>query len=57
MADIYDQDEKAPELTSNETKLVAFVNDHVGRWRDYRNQNHLDAWLKYERTFRGIWDA
>lgn len=45
------------EPTENDKELTAFVVDHTDRWRDYRNQNHLDNWLKYERIWRGIWAA
>ena len=45
------------EPTDNEKELVAFVVDHTDRWRDYRNQNHLDDWERYERIFRGKWDG
>lgn len=43
------------EPTENDKELTAFVIDHTDRWRDYRDQNHLDNWLKYERIWRGIW--
>ena len=41
--------------TENEKELTDFVLDHTDRWRDYRDQNHLDEWEKYERIFRGQW--
>ena len=34
-------------------ELVAFVVDHCERWRNYRDTNFLEAWLEYERIFRG----
>lgn len=46
-------DDKEP--TQLEKELMAFVVDHTDRWRDYRDQNYLDDWLRYERIFRGVW--
>lgn len=43
------------EPTENDKELTAFVVDHTDKWRDYRNQNFLDDWMKYERIWRGIW--
>ena len=43
------------EPTENEEELIGFVVDHTDRWRDYRDQNHMDDWLKYERVWRGQW--
>jgi hypothetical protein len=43
------------EPTQQDKDLTAFVVDHCDRWRDYRNTNFLDAWLEYERIFRGEW--
>jgi hypothetical protein len=43
------------EPTESDKELVAFVVDHCDRWRDYRDSNYLDAWLEYERIFRGEW--
>jgi hypothetical protein len=40
-----------------EKELISFVVDHTDRWRDYRDQNYLEDWLRYERTWRGIWAA
>lgn len=48
---------KAYELTENDKELLAFVVDHTDRWRDYRDQNHLDDWERYERIFRGKWES
>jgi len=45
------------EPTENEKELVKFIIDHTDRWRDYRNQNHMTEWEKYERIFRGQWKA
>ncbi len=50
--------EEAPkfyEQTENDKKLVQFVVDHTGKWRDYRDQNYQKDWLRYERIFRGKW--
>ncbi len=46
---------KFHEPTELEKKLTAFVVDHTDRWRDYRDQNYLKDWEKYERIFRGQW--
>ena len=55
--DLTDKSEDEPrDLTENEKELVSFVITHTDRWREWRNQNHLDAWTKYERTWRGQWD-
>jgi hypothetical protein len=43
------------EPTQQDKDLTAFVVDHCDRWRDYRNTNFLEAWLEYERIFRGEW--
>ena len=51
-------EEQAPQFyepTENEEELIGFVVDHANRWRDYRDQNHMDDWLKYERVWRGQW--
>ena len=45
------------EPTENEKELVAFVVTHTDKWREYRDQNHLDDWNRYERVWRGQWDA
>ena len=47
--------EKGP--TETEKELVAFIVDHCDEWREYRDQNHLDDWLKWERIWRGKWEA
>jgi len=38
-----------------EKSLVSFIVGHTDKWRDYRDQNFLDDWDKYERIFRGKW--
>ena len=40
-----------------EKELVAFIVTHTDAWREYRDENHLDDWLKWERIWRGKWDA
>jgi len=44
------------EPTEQEKELVAFIIEHTERWREYRDQNHMEAWSKYERSWRGQWD-
>jgi hypothetical protein len=39
--------------SESDQELVAFVVDHCDRWRNYRDTNFLEAWLEYERIFRG----
>jgi len=46
-----------PEMTENEKELLAFIVEHTDRWREYRDQNFMDDWNKYERIWRGIWDT
>lgn len=46
---------KFHEPTEGEKELLAFVADHTDRWREYRDQNHMDKWEQYERIWRGIW--
>jgi hypothetical protein len=53
-----EEDSEAPQFyepTENDKKLVQFIVDHTDKWRDYRNQNYLDDYLRYERIFRGQW--
>ena len=52
------EQDKTPQFyepTESDKELAAFVVDHTDRWRDYRDQNYLDDWEKYERIFRGQW--
>jgi hypothetical protein len=42
--------------SENDKELLSFIVDHTDKWREYRDQNHIDAWEKYERIFRGVWD-
>jgi len=56
--DVAVEDEQAPqyyEPTDSDKELTAFVIDHTDKWREFRDQNYLDDWLKYERIFRGQW--
>ena len=50
-------EEESPfyEPSEQEKELISFVIDHTDRWRDYRDQNHMAEWEKYERIFRGQW--
>ena len=43
--------------TENDKEITSFVVDHTDKWREYRNQNFLDDWMKYERIWRGVWDT
>lgn len=45
------------ELTEIDKELIAFVIDHTNTWRDYRDQNFLQEWLRYERIWRGKWES
>lgn len=45
------------EPTEADEEVTKFVVDHTDRWRDYRDQNFIEDWDKYERIFRGIWKA
>jgi hypothetical protein len=53
--DELDNENGFQEPTQQDKDLTAFVVDHCDRWRDYRNTNFLEAWLEYERIFRGEW--
>lgn len=44
-------------LTETEKELIAFVVEHTDAWREWRDQNHLEDWAKYERIWRGKWDV
>jgi len=55
--DELDNENGFQEPTQQDDDLTAFVVDHCDRWRDYRNTNFLEAWLEYERIFRGEWSA
>lgn len=45
------------EPTESDKELVQWVVSHTDSWRDWRDQNYLEAWMEYERIFRGIWAA
>lgn len=53
--EINDEGSKFYEPTENDKELLKFVIDHTDRWRDYRDQNYMDDFNRYERIFRGIW--
>ena len=53
--DEIDNPNEFQEPTQQDKDLTAFVVDHCDRWRDYRNTNFIEAWLEYERIFRGEW--
>lgn len=52
---VEEQSQSFDEPNENDKEIISFVVDHTDRWRDYRNQNHIDDWDKYERIFRGQW--
>ena len=59
---VVDQEDEAAESqfyqeTDADKELLSFVVDHTDRWREYRDQNFMDDWEKYERIFRGIWTS
>lgn len=43
------------EPTEKQKELVDFIVNHTDQWRDYRNQNFLSDFEKYERIFRSVW--
>jgi hypothetical protein len=43
------------EPSDAEKELLAFILDHTDKWREYRDQNYMEDWQKYERVFRGQW--
>ena len=45
------------EPTESDKEITEWVVSHTDSWRDWRDQNYLDAWLEYERIFRGQWAA
>ena len=57
MSDELEEQNQFYQPTENDLELSAWVVSHTDRWRDYRDQNHLDKWLEYERIFRGQWAA
>lgn len=38
-------------------ELVAWITDHLDRWRDHRDTNWEDLWKEYELLYRGVWEA
>lgn len=51
-----DQEPQRAEPSEQEKELVAFIVTHTDKWRDYRDQNYMDDWNRYERIWRGQWD-
>ena len=45
------------EPTEKDKELLSFIVSHTDKWREYRDQNYMDDWLKYERVWRGVWEA
>jgi hypothetical protein len=45
------------EPTESDKEITEWVVEHTDSWRDWRDQNYLEAWLEYERIFRGQWAA
>ncbi len=45
------------EPTEKDKELISFIVSHTDKWREYRDQNYMDDWLKYERVWRGVWEA
>ena len=45
------------EPTESDKEITDWVVSHTDSWRDWRDQNYLEAWLEYERIFRGQWAA
>jgi hypothetical protein len=43
--------------TFEENNLVSWVVGKTENWRNHRDSNYLSNWQKYERLWRGIWDA
>lgn len=41
----------------SDQKLAAWIEGHLEGWRNYRDTNHLQDWLEFERIFRGQWAA
>lgn len=52
------EEEKKPQFyepTYEDRELLKFIQTHTDSWREYRDQNYMDKWNRYERVFRGIW--
>lgn len=55
------RDEKVAESTADEAKkgddekLVAWIVDHVSKWKQHRNANYMQPWDMYERLWRAIY--
>ena len=58
IVDIEDADEPSEiEPSAAEKALVNFIITHTDQWREYRDANFMDDYLKYERVWRGKWEA
>lgn len=55
MADLKQNEYQQP--TQSDKELTDFVTSHCDRWRDWRDTNYLQAYLEYERIFRGEWSS
>lgn len=44
------------EPSESDKELISFVIDHTDDWRDYRDQNYISDWERYERVFYGKWE-
>lgn len=44
------------EPSENDKELTDFVVGHTDDWRDYRDQNYMKDWERYERVFYGKWE-
>ena len=44
------------EPSENDKELTDFVVAHTDSWRDYRDQNYISDWERYERVFYGKWE-
>ena len=52
-----DDDIEDQVLTKPEDELVAFVLEHLSKWRDDMRANYYDDWDRYERMWLGIYSA
>lgn len=44
------------EPSEMDKELLDFVVGHTDDWRDYRDQNYMKDWERYERVFYGKWE-
>lgn len=45
------------EVMNMANSLVSWVLDNTEDWKDNRDNNYLEAWKRYERLWRGVWDG